>query len=90
MKVPEKFSIDGQIGEVEFEITMREKVYPSMVARGRMRQSEADYHLSAMKAIRTTLKWLRNNEAKIKAKVDNGQGEKTEETNADSEAAAAG
>lgn len=61
-------SLTGQLGEVEAEIAMREKVYPRLVAQGKMRQGEADYKIAAMKDVLGTLHWLMRNEAAIKAK----------------------
>jgi len=70
-KQDQQFSIVAQIAEVDREIVMREKVYPSWIARGKMQQSEADYYMGRMRAVLRTLKWLQINEAKIKAKIEN-------------------
>lgn len=62
-----KFSIAAQIEEAEREVLLRTGVYPRQVAAGKMRQSVADMHLDRMAAIVTTLRWLQENEAAIKA-----------------------
>jgi hypothetical protein len=71
-----EFSLVAQIAEVEREIVMRNKVYPQWVARAKMKQGEADYHLGRMEAVLVTLKWLQRNEAKIKQKVEDTSGDK--------------
>lgn len=58
--------LDQQIAEVKREIALRENVYPSFVARGKMRQGEADLHLERMQAVLTTLLWLKENENVIR------------------------
>ena len=63
-----KVSLQNQIREVEREIALRKQVYPSWVARKKMRQGEADEHLARMQAVLATLEWLAANEAAIKAK----------------------
>lgn len=50
-----KFSLGQQLEEVERELALRKRVYPSMVARGQMRESLADYHVARMEAVRETL-----------------------------------
>jgi len=62
-----KISLEQQISEVGREIGLRRNVYPSMVARGKMRQGEADEHLARLEAVFTTLTWLRDNRAWILA-----------------------
>ena len=54
-------SLDQQIAAVAREVAMREKCYPKWVAEKRMLQSTADHQLSAMKAVLTTLKNLKEN-----------------------------
>ncbi len=49
------FSIRQQIEEVEREIALRKQVYPSWVARGKMRQSIEDFHMGRMEAVLATL-----------------------------------
>lgn len=60
-----KFSIAAQIAEVERELKMRERVYPNLVRRRDMRQSEADYHLACMTAVLETLRWVETNRPAI-------------------------
>jgi hypothetical protein len=64
-----KISIGAQIEEVEREIKKRGEVYPRMVARGDMRQSVADMHIERMTGVLTTLRWLQENEAKVRAAI---------------------
>ena len=47
--------LSAQIACVRREITMRERVYPSFVARGKMKSSAAEYELMAMRAVLATL-----------------------------------
>ena len=60
-------SLAQQIDEVEREIRLRAGVYPRQVSSGKMRKSVAEYHMQRMEAALTTLRWLQDNEAKIKA-----------------------
>lgn len=62
-----KVTLQVQITEVERELKMRGTVYTGQVARGRMKQSEADYHIANMTAVLDTLKWLKANEAAVRA-----------------------
>ena len=59
-------SLRQQIEEVAREIALRENVYPRQVASGRMRQSIADFHMERIRAVKQTLGWLAENEARIK------------------------
>jgi hypothetical protein len=54
-------SIAAQIAEVEREISFRRRAYPGWVRVGKMRQSEADLHLSRMEDVLATLKQLNGN-----------------------------
>ena len=54
----ERFSLSQQIEEVKRELAMRGRVYPSFVMRGKMRASEADYHMERMRAVLETLERL--------------------------------
>jgi hypothetical protein len=47
------------IDEIHYEITMRTRVYPGQIARGKMRASEAEYRLCRMRAVLATLEHLR-------------------------------
>lgn len=48
---PNYNKISNQIQCVIREIHMRERCYPSMVARGKIDQAVADYELNCMKAV---------------------------------------
>ncbi len=52
--VPER-PIAQQISEVKRELQLRRHVYPGLVGRGRMRQSEADEHMARLRASLATL-----------------------------------
>ena len=60
--VAETLGIGAQIACVKREIEMRERVYPSLVAKGKMKASAAEYEMMAMRAVlatleRTTAEW---------------------------------
>ena len=59
-------SLSQQIEEVQRELRFRRDVYPRQVSSGKLRKSEAEYHMARMEAVLTTLQWLERNEAKIK------------------------
>lgn len=61
--------IDRQIACVRREVSMRRKVYPGWIQRGKMTQEEADRQLSTMEAVQATLEQLRDERA---AKVNPG------------------
>lgn len=65
-----RVSIASQIAEVRREIAMRDSVYPVQVARGKMRQGEADLAVRHMTAVLATLSWLQSHEGKIRALLD--------------------
>lgn len=48
-------TIHEQIAEVKRELALRERVYPGFVARGKMKQADADEHYARMKAALQTL-----------------------------------
>ncbi len=50
-----KVSMTEQIKCVKREISMRERVYPRFVKKGKMTQDEADREIAAMKAVLDTL-----------------------------------
>ena len=56
-------SLAQQIEEVERELALRSRVYPGFIARGKMRQSLADYHMTRMRAVLQTLQRLAQEEA---------------------------
>ena len=62
-------SLAQQIEEVEREIKLRKSTFQNYGRTGKMRSSEAEFHLMRMKAVLTTLRWLQANEATIKAAV---------------------
>lgn len=62
-----KISIEQQISEIQREIGLRKNVYPGLVARGKMRQGEADEHMARIEAALTTLQWIRDNRAWVLA-----------------------
>ncbi len=53
--------LSQQIACVKREIAMREKVYPALVYKGKMRQVEADWQLTTMQAVLKTLETLQKN-----------------------------
>lgn len=62
-----KVSIGAQIEEVQRELKLRQNVYSTMVAQGKMRQSVADMHMARMQAVLETLEWCSDNAAQIAA-----------------------
>ncbi|MEM7667531.1 MAG: hypothetical protein AAF317_00075 [Pseudomonadota bacterium] len=63
----QRFSLPAQLSAVEAEIAMRRSVYPRQISKGKLRQSEADYKIANMEAVRKTLVWLIANEPDIRA-----------------------
>jgi hypothetical protein len=53
-----KFSLSQQLEEVERELALRSRVYPRMVSKGQIRQSEAEYHMQRMESVAETLRGL--------------------------------
>lgn len=62
-------SLNQQIEEVVRELDQRSRVYPRLVSKGGARQSVLDYQVARMQAVLKTLRWLRDNEAKVRAAV---------------------
>ena len=62
-------SLAQQIEEVERELELRERVYEGPVRSGGMRRSVADFHMTRMRAVLATLRWLRENETAVRAAV---------------------
>ena len=60
-------SLNQQIEEIDYELRMRAGAYPRWVSAGKIRKSEAEFHVARLEAARATLRWLQDNEAKIKA-----------------------
>jgi hypothetical protein len=54
-------SLDEQITAVEREIGFRLRVYPRRVAERKMKQDTADYQIEAMRAVLSTLLFVRDN-----------------------------
>jgi hypothetical protein len=52
------FSLEAQLEELRRELEMRHRVYPSLIARRKMRNGEADYKIAAMKAVIATFEQL--------------------------------
>lgn len=53
-----KFSLAQQLEEVERELSYRAKVYPNLVRRRQLRESQAEYHMQRMEAVAETLRGL--------------------------------
>ena len=64
-----KVSLQSQIAAVQREIGQRQKVYPRLVGKGTLRQSEADLLIEHMRAVEATLLWFQSNETEIRAFV---------------------
>lgn len=64
-----KISLTQQLDEVRRELDQRQTDYPQLVARGRMRQSVAQYQTQRLEAVRDTLNWLIANERQIKQRL---------------------
>lgn len=64
-----KVSLVGQIAEIDREISMRQRVYPEQIRRGKMRQSEADLLMGRIHAVRASLLFLKANEDDIRRMV---------------------
>ncbi len=65
-----KISIAQQIEEVDYELDQRKDVYGRMDARGVPGKSAREFHVTRMRAVKSTLEWLRDNEERIKAKAE--------------------
>jgi hypothetical protein len=55
-----------QIAEVEREIAMRARVYPGLIAAGKLSQALADRQTACLAGALKTLQWLRDHETQIK------------------------
>jgi len=64
-----KISLAQQIDEIDRELGQRAKVYPRLVASGKLRQSHADFQVDRLKAARATIVWMAENEQAIRAWV---------------------
>jgi hypothetical protein len=65
--MPKPISLAQQIEEVEREVKLRESAIQNYGRTGKMRPSEAEFHLTRMKAVLATLRWLQANEPTIRA-----------------------
>lgn len=61
-----KVGLSQQIACAERELKLRRSVYPGLCARGKMREGEAQYEISAMENVLATLRWVEANEADIR------------------------
>jgi hypothetical protein len=61
-----RIPIAGQIAEVRRELALRTRVYPGLIARGKMREAEAELCTRRMEAVLATLMWCQANEAAIR------------------------
>jgi hypothetical protein len=52
-------SLDDQIKELQRELALRDRVYPHLVANGKLRQPVADRNVARMRAAMATLRDLR-------------------------------
>lgn len=64
-----RVSLRQQIEEIDRELEQRAKVYPRLVASGKLRQSMADYQVARLVAARASLAWLAQHEATIKQRL---------------------
>ena len=67
-----RISLNQQIQAAQREVALRQSVYPGQVARGKMRQAEADFHIETMGAVQRTLEWLADHERVIKQRLSEG------------------
>ena len=54
-------TLGEQIAAVQREIGMRERVYPGLVAKGKMKLDESERGIAAMKAVLATLRAIETN-----------------------------
>lgn len=64
-----KFSLQAQIEEIDRELGQRERVYPQLYAKGQLRRSVGEYQVQRLEAVKATLQWLQQNEARIKEQL---------------------
>lgn len=62
-------SLNQQIEEAQQVLARYQTDFPVAVARGRMRQGEADYHIDRQRAVVATLVWLRAKEPLIRQRL---------------------
>jgi hypothetical protein len=64
-----KVSLIGQISEIDREISMRQRVYPEQIRRGKMRKAEAELLMSRIQAVRASLMFLKEHENDIRTMI---------------------
>ena len=62
-----KFSLASRIAEVRRELNQRNRVYPRLIAKRELRESEANLRMAIMLDVLDTLVWLREHEEEIVA-----------------------
>jgi hypothetical protein len=62
-------TLNQQIEELDRELAYRAKVYPRLMAAGKLRASVAEYQVARLKAARETLEWLADREWTIKQRL---------------------
>lgn len=67
-----KFSLRQQIAEVDRELRMRATVYPRLVRKGEMRQSESEYLIDLMQGVKATLEMIEQHEDAVRALAARG------------------
>lgn len=65
--------LSDQIAELKREHALRQRVYPTFVARQSMTEAEAAMHLDRLSAAITTLEWLAANSEAVKAAAREGR-----------------
>lgn len=66
MSAPKKVPIAGQIAEVRRELALRANVYPGLIARGKLRDTDAELCTRRMEAVLATLMFCQEHEAAIR------------------------
>ena len=61
--------LPGQIAFVQRLIAEHDGVAPRLVSAQRMSQEQADAHAASLQGVASTLRWLRENEADVRAFV---------------------
>lgn len=56
-----------QIAEVRRELALRKSAYPRFIAKGTLRQGEADECMRRLQGVHDHLMWVERNEAAIRA-----------------------
>lgn len=57
-------SLADQLAEVERELAMRERIYPKWALSGQLKAETGDRQFARLRAVRDTLRALRDEEAK--------------------------